>query len=94
MVPALEEMGYRLLLNEHQAIERGDQALYIAGVDDAHYYKVHNLQRAGDDIPEGAVSLLLSHTRKSGGKRPMPATTCSCAGTPTAARSACPAACP
>ena len=62
MVPALEEMGYRLLLNEHQAIERGDQALYIAGVDDAHYYKVHNLQRAGDDIPEGAVSLLLSHT--------------------------------
>ncbi len=62
MVPALEDMGYRLLLNEHHSLSRGDETLYIAGVDDAHFYKVHNLQRAGDDIPEGAVSLLLSHT--------------------------------
>lgn len=62
MVPGLEDMGYRLLLNEHHAIERQGQSLYIAGVDDAHFYRVHNLQRAGDAIPEGAVSLLLSHT--------------------------------
>lgn len=62
MVPGLEDMGYRLLLNEHCAIERSGQSLYIAGVDDAHYYKVHNLHRAGEQIPEGAVTLLLSHT--------------------------------
>ncbi len=62
MVPALEDMGYRLLLNEHHAITRDGQSLYIAGVDDAHFYKVHNLQRAGDDIPEEEVSILLSHT--------------------------------
>ena len=62
MVPALEDMGYRLLLNEHHSITRDDQTLYIAGVDDPHFYKVHNLQRAGDDIPDGAVSLLLSHS--------------------------------
>lgn len=62
MVPAMEDMGYQLLLNEHTAIRRGDQALYVAGVDDAHFFKVHNLQKAGDHIPSGAISILLSHT--------------------------------
>lgn len=62
MVPALEDMGYRLLMNEHKVITRGDDTLYLAGVDDAHFYKVHNLHRAGDAIPVGAVSILLSHT--------------------------------
>lgn len=62
MVPALEDMGYRLLMNEMIPLERGDSRLYLAGVDDAHYYKVHNLHRAGDNIPAGGISLLLSHT--------------------------------
>lgn len=62
MVPGLEDMGYRLLMNEMQPLERDGAALYLAGVDDAHYYKVHNLHQAGDNIPAGGVSLLLSHT--------------------------------
>ena len=62
MVPALEDMGYRLLLNENFYLERGDQRLYIAGVDDAHFFKVHNVQRAADNIPDGATVILLSHT--------------------------------
>lgn len=62
MVPALEDMGYRLLMNEMAPLKRGQSTLYLAGVDDAHYYKAHNLHRAGDNIPAGGVSLLLSHT--------------------------------
>ena len=62
MVPALEDMGYRLLMNEMVPLEREQARIYLAGVDDAHYYKVHNLHRAGDDIPAGGISLLLSHT--------------------------------
>lgn len=62
MVPGLEDMGYRLLMNEMQPLHRDGATLYLAGVDDAHYYKVHNLHRAGDDIPAGGISLLLSHT--------------------------------
>ncbi|MFO8142414.1 MAG: metallophosphoesterase [Marinobacter sp.] len=62
MVPALEDMGYRLLMNEMVPLQRPKGTLYLAGVDDAHYYKVHNLHRAGDDIPAGGISLLLSHT--------------------------------
>lgn len=62
MVPGLEDMGYGLLMNEMLPIERAGEKLYLAGVDDAHYYKVHNLHRAGDDIPIDGISILLSHT--------------------------------
>lgn len=62
MVPALEDMGYNLLLNEQRAIERQGQRLFVAGVDDAHHYKAHNLHRAAEGIPEEDVSILLSHT--------------------------------
>lgn len=62
MVPGLEDMGYHLLLNEHTRLERQGESIYIAGVDDAHFYKAHNLQKAGDDIPDNATTILLSHT--------------------------------
>lgn len=62
MVPALEDMGYSLLMNEMVPIERSGEHFYLAGVDDPHFYKAHNLHRAGDDIPLGGTSLLLSHT--------------------------------
>ncbi len=62
MVPALEEMGIRMLLNECEPIWRGDETIYIAGVDDAHYYRVDNIEKAAGDIPHGGFSILLSHT--------------------------------
>lgn len=62
MVPGLEDMGYRLLMNEHSEIRRNGEILYLAGVDDAHFYRVHNLHQAGDNIPLGGISILLSHT--------------------------------
>ncbi len=62
MVPGLEDMGYSLLMNEMLPIERQGETIYLAGVDDAHYYKVHNLHRAGDAIPIDGISILLSHT--------------------------------
>lgn len=62
MVPALEDMGYRLLMNEMVPVAKDNARFYLAGVDDAHYYKAHNLHQAGDKIPPGGLSLLLSHT--------------------------------
>ena len=62
MVPGLEAMGIRLLLNEAVAIKRGGSAFYLAGIDDAHYYQVANLEKAASGIPPNAVALLLSHT--------------------------------
>jgi predicted MPP superfamily phosphohydrolase len=62
MVPPLEAMGIRMLLNECVAIKRADTQIHIAGVDDAHFFRLHNIEKAGDPIPEGAFAVLLSHT--------------------------------
>ncbi len=62
MVPALEEMGIRVLLNEHETITRGADTIYLAGIDDAHYYRVDNIEKAAGKIPQGEFSILLSHT--------------------------------
>jgi uncharacterized protein len=62
MVPEIEAMGIRMLLNECETIVRGDQNIHLAGVDDAHYYRVDNVEKAAAAIPRGEVSILLSHT--------------------------------
>lgn len=62
MVPRLEDMGIRMLLNECETVSRGHQQIYLAGIDDAHFYRVDNLEKAAADIPPGAFSILLSHT--------------------------------
>jgi len=62
MVPALEAMGIRILLNECETIARDDQRIYLAGVDDAHFYRMDNIEKAALAIPDGAFSILLSHT--------------------------------
>jgi predicted MPP superfamily phosphohydrolase len=55
-------MGIRMLLNECEPIMRGDQTIYLAGIDDAHYFRVDNIEKAASSIPHKAFSILLSHT--------------------------------
>ena len=43
MVPGLEEMGIRMLLNESEPIVRGNQTIHLAGIDDAHRHHVDNI---------------------------------------------------
>jgi uncharacterized protein len=62
MVPHLEAMGIRMLLNECETVVRGDQRIYLAGIDDAHFFRIHNIEKAATSIPEEAFSILLSHT--------------------------------
>jgi predicted MPP superfamily phosphohydrolase len=62
MASGLEELGVRMLLNEAVPIEKDGGSIWLAGIDDAHYYRVDNMEKATDPIPEGAVSILLSHT--------------------------------
>ncbi len=62
MVPGLETMGIHVLLNESVALERNGATIYLAGIDDAHYYQVDNIEKAAHDVPHEAVSILLSHT--------------------------------
>lgn len=62
MVPGLEAMGIRMLLNESEAIVRDGQRIHIAGIDDAHFFRVDNIEKAAVQIPDGEFSILLSHT--------------------------------
>ena len=62
MVPGLEAMGIRVLLNECETIVRKDQRIYLAGIDDAHFFRVDNIEKAALPIPRGEFSILLSHT--------------------------------
>jgi predicted MPP superfamily phosphohydrolase len=62
MVPGIEAMGIRMLLNESVTFRRGDAALHIVGIDDPHYYRADNLDRACQGINHDEVSILLSHS--------------------------------
>jgi uncharacterized protein len=62
MVPALEEMGIRMLFNECVTLSRNDSQIYLAGIDDAHFYRTDDIEKAARQIPGGAFSILLSHT--------------------------------
>lgn len=62
MVPGLEELGIRMLINEADTIERDGQRIHIVGIDDAHFYRVDNIEKAAASIPHEEFSILLSHT--------------------------------
>jgi hypothetical protein len=61
-VPGMEDLGVRVLLNESVRLERGAAAVYLAGIDDAHYFRVDNIHQAAQHVPHDAMSILLSHT--------------------------------
>ncbi|HEY6920495.1 MAG TPA: metallophosphoesterase, partial [Methyloceanibacter sp.] len=62
MVPSLEEMGIKVLLNEAVTIERASERIHLAGIDDAHFYRVDNIEKAASGIPHDEFSILISHT--------------------------------
>lgn len=62
MLPGLEDMDIRMLMNESLALSRGAATLHLAGIDDPHYYRADNLEKASTNIPENTVSILLAHS--------------------------------
>jgi predicted MPP superfamily phosphohydrolase len=62
MVPGLEGMRIRVLLNECEPISLSGESIYLAGIDDAHFYQVDNIEKAASNIPRDAFCILLSHT--------------------------------
>jgi predicted MPP superfamily phosphohydrolase len=62
MSPSIEAMGIRMLFNECETIVRGDDRIYLAGVDDPHFYRADDIEKAASQIPREFFSILLSHT--------------------------------
>ena len=62
MVPGMEEMGVRMLLNESVPLTRGDATIHLVGIDDPHFYRTDNIDRACAGVNHNEVSILLSHS--------------------------------
>ena len=62
MVPGLEAMGIRMLLNESDVIERDGERIHLSGIDDAHFYGMDNIEKAAAAISHDEFSILISHT--------------------------------
>ena len=61
-VEPLEAAGLPFLLNESHSIERGGSRLWICGIDDPHFFRTHDLEKARAGVPKGEISILLSHS--------------------------------
>lgn len=62
ILPLLEEMGARPLVNDNVVLERDGQRLWLAGVDDPHYYRCESVEVACQGAPAGAFIILLAHS--------------------------------
>ena len=61
-VESLEESGLRILLNESVPVVRGEDVLWICGVDDSHFFENHDLTAARSGVPDGECRILLAHS--------------------------------
>lgn len=62
MVPDFEEAGVLMLVNDFQDIERQNEKIWLVGIDDPHYYRVHDLDMAFRGIPAEEFKIFLAHS--------------------------------
>jgi predicted MPP superfamily phosphohydrolase len=62
MLPAIEDLGIRVLMNECERVERKGASIFIAGVDDAHFFRADDVEMAASGRGQADYSILLSHT--------------------------------
>jgi predicted MPP superfamily phosphohydrolase len=62
MVPDFEEAGMMMLVNDSQAIERDGEKIWIIGIDDPHYYRVHDLDMAFRSVSAEGFKIFLAHS--------------------------------
>jgi predicted MPP superfamily phosphohydrolase len=58
----LARMGVHMLINDATELRSDGSGLWIAGVDDPHYYGCDDLDRAISDVPKDGFKVLLAHT--------------------------------
>lgn len=61
-LPDLEEAGITMLVNDAVTVERQQQAIWLVGVDDPHYYRCHDMEQAFRGVPAGAFTVFLAHS--------------------------------
>ena len=62
MAPLIEAAGVRLLINESLALEENGEKLWVTGLDDAHFYGLHDFDKAMQGVPADKARILLVHS--------------------------------
>ena len=62
MVPLIEAAGVRLLINESVVLDINNENLWITGLDDAHFYGLHDFDKALQGVPTETARILLVHS--------------------------------
>lgn len=65
-IEIVEDLDKRVtfLVNGSVQLERNGERIWLAGVDDCHYFKCHDLDQAFEDIPDKSFSILISHSNE------------------------------
>ncbi len=62
MTHFLENTGVRFLINECITIKKGCQEIYLAGVDDPHYFRCDRIRDALKNVKRDSFSILIAHS--------------------------------
>jgi len=62
MTPDFEEAGMLMLINDSWRINHNGSEIWIVGVDDPHYYRVHDARRAYREVPPNRFTIFLAHS--------------------------------
>ena len=73
MVPELESLGVRMLINESLKLVKGNDHIWIAGVDNPSFHLCASISKTIRQIPEKDFTILLAHSpsllREAGRKK-------------------------
>ena len=58
----LGKAGVEVLFNRAKAIQKNGEEIWVAGVDDPHYYACHDIKLALDQVPSQAFKVFLAHS--------------------------------
>lgn len=58
----LSNCGVRMLVNDAVELRRDGESIWLAGVDDPHYYGCDDLRRALGNVPAQSFKILLAHS--------------------------------
>ena len=67
-IEGLERIGIRMLVNEGVRIRRGEDTIFLAGVDDPNFYRLHDLEAALRDARADEFKILLAHSPEIAGE--------------------------
>lgn len=64
IIEPLGEYGVKFLVNDSMTITRGGERIHLAGVDDPHYFRCHDLEQAFENVPAREFTILVAHSNE------------------------------